>query len=560
MAGGFYILFWKGSPTSFKMNKLWYKNAVIYSLDVEVFRDSDGDGVGDFSGLIQRIRYLAGLGVDCVWLQPFYDSPNRDDGYDVRDYFKVDSRLGDLGHFAELVDVADEAGIRILIDLVVNHTSTAHPWFQKARKDKDSKYRDFYIWSDRKPRDDGKHAVLEELQGHSNWAYDRSAKKWYYHTFLPNQPDLNIANPEVRSEIIRVVHFWLKLGISGFRIDATPHMFREKGSEKFKGDPLQILRDFREFTEIHNRDAILLAEVDVDPKKYREYFGDQDKVHMLFDFHLNNSIFLALATGKAIPVRNALRRLPKLGVREQLANFLRNHDELNLSQLNKKEQKKVFSAFAPEENMRIFDHGIRRRLAPMFDNERKRIEMAYSLLFSLPGTPVIRYGQELGMGENLELEGRASVRTPMQWDSGKNGGFSEAPEDQLVKAVLSNGVFGYKNLNVTDQHRNPESLLNWMTRCIRFRKQLIEIGHGSWKIIRVSHPAVLGLSFHHENRIALIFHNFSGSEVISSFEFTAQDEMSDVFGDIAYEKFDPMSGKITLSGWGYRWIRKRNIF
>lgn len=542
------------------MDKLWYKNAVIYSLDVEVFRDSDRDGVGDFTGLIERIRYLAGMGVTCVWLQPFYDSPNRDDGYDVRDYFQVDSRLGDLGHFAELVDAANEAGIRILIDLVVNHTSREHPWFQKARKDKDSKYRDFYIWSDHKPKDDGKHAVLEELQGHSNWEYDRSAKKWYYHTFLPNQPDLNISNPEVRAEIIRVMHFWLKLGISGFRLDATPHMFREKGSEKFEEDPLQILRDFRAFTELHNRDAILLAEVDVDPKKYRDFFGDQDKVHMLFDFFLNNSVFLALATQRAIPVRKALRKLPKLREREQMANFLRNHDELNLSQLSKKEQNQVFSVFAPEERMRIFDHGIRRRLAPMFNNDRKRLEMAYSLLFSLPGTPVIRYGQELGMGENLELEERESVRTPMQWDSGQNGGFSEGPEDQLIKAVLSEGEFGYKKLNVTDQHSDPDSLLNWMTRCISFRKELIEIGHGRWEIVKVSLPAVLALSFHYENRISLIFHNFSDKEVDFSFEFPDQVEMLDLFGDTKYDRFDAKSGNIRLSAFGYRWIRKRNIF
>ncbi|MDR7127866.1 maltose alpha-D-glucosyltransferase/alpha-amylase [Algoriphagus sp. 4150] len=542
------------------MNKLWYKNAVIYSLDVELFRDSNGDGVGDFPGLIERLHYLAGLGVDCVWLQPFYDSPNKDDGYDVSDYYEVDKRLGDLGHFAALVDAADEVGIRIIIDLVVNHTSKEHPWFQQARKSRESKYRDYYIWSDHKPEDDGEHAVLEELQDHSNWEYDRSAKKWYYHTFFPHQPDLNISNPDVRDEIIRVMHFWLKLGISGFRIDATPHMFREKGSEKFKGDPLQILRDFREFTEIHNRDAVLLAEVDVDPKEYGKFFGNQDKMHMLFDFFLNNSIFLALARGKAIPIRKALRKLPKLGEREQMANFLRNHDELNLSQLSEKEKEEVFSVFAPEERMRIFDHGIRRRLAPMLSNDRKKLEMAYSLLLSLPGTPVIRYGQELGMGENLALKGRESVRTPMQWDNGKNGGFSEASEAQLVKAVLSEGDFGYKKLNVTDQHRNPESMLNWMGRCISFRKEMVEIGYGKWEIEKVNNPSVLALSFHYKNRVALILHNFSDKEITVSLQFTGSDKMLDVFGDEKYEQFDPKSGEIKLSGFGYRWIRKRNIF
>ncbi|WP_439488981.1 alpha-amylase family protein [Algoriphagus sp.] len=542
------------------MNRLWYKNAVIYSLDVEVFKDSTGNGIGDITGLIERIHYLAGMGVNCVWIQPFYDSPNRDDGYDVRNYFRVDSRLGDLGHFAQLVDAADEVGIRILIDLVVNHTSKEHFWFQEARKNKDSKYRDFYIWSDHKPENDGEHAVLQELQGHSNWEYDRSAKKWYYHTFFPHQPDLNISNPEVRAEIIRVMHFWLKLGISGFRIDATPHMFREKGSEKFDGDPLQILRDFREFTEIHNRDAVLLAEVDVDPKDYGKFFGDQNKVHMLFDFYMNNSIFLALAKEKATPVRKALRKLPKLRERELMANFLRNHDELNLSQLSEKEKNEVISVFAPEENMRIFDHGIRRELAPMLKNDRKRLEMAYSLLFSLPGTPVIRYGQELGMGEDLELKGRESVRTPMQWDNGKNGGFSEAHEDELVRPIVSKGEFGFKKLNVADQHRNPESLLNWMTRCISFRKELIEIGYGKWEIIKVNNPAVLALSYRYENRTALIFHNFSVKEITFSFDFSDQDEMLDVFGDRKYKQFDSTSRKLKLSGYGYRWIRKRSIF
>lgn len=549
----------KSFHTYIAMNKLWYKNAIIYSLDVEVFRDSDGDGVGDLAGLIERLHYLAGLGVNCVWLQPFYDSPNRDDGYDVRNYYEVDKRLGDLGHFAALIDAADEVGIRIIIDLVVNHTSKEHEWFQKARKDKNSIYRDYYIWSDKKPDDDGEHAVLEELQNHSNWEYDRSAKAWYYHTFFSHQPDLNIANSAVREEIIRLMHFWLKLGISGFRLDATPHMFRAKGSEKFEGDPLDVLKDFRQFTEIHNRDAILLAEVDVDPKKYGDFFGDQDKMHMLFNFHLNNYIFLALAKEKAAPIKKAIKMLPKLAEREQMANFLRNHDELNLNQLTKSEQEEVFKAFAPEEDMKIFDHGIRRRLAPMLNNDRKRMENAYSLLFSLPGTPVLRYGQEIGMGDDLSQKERESVRTPMQWDSGPNGGFSENPKDEMVKNVISEGPFGYKKVNVIDQHRDAGSFLNWMSRAISFRKELVEIGYGKYEIVSVKNPGVLAICYRHQKRCTLLLHNLSRKEVHFSIDFDDPDDLVDVFGDQAYDPFDADSEKINLSPYGYRWIRRRNI-
>lgn len=542
------------------MNKYWYKNTVIYSLDVEAYKDSNGDGIGDFPGLISRLSYLSGLGINCIWLQPFYCTPNKDDGYDVADYYSVDTRLGDLGHFAQLVDAAHETGIRILIDLVVNHTSNKHYWFKEARKDRNSKYRNYYIWVDEKPEDDGEHAVLAERQDHSNWEYDDVAGSWYYHTFYPEQPDLNISNPDVQEEILRILHFWLKLGICGFRVDAVPHMFREKGNEKFKGDPHQILKKFREFVESQRKDAVLLAEVDVKPRQYQKYFGEHDKMHMLFNFYINNYIFLALAREEAQPIAKALQKLPEVSINEQMANFLRNHDELNLNQLTEKEREEVFSAFAPEEDMRIFGHGIRRRLATMLNNDRKRIEMAYSLLFTLPGIPVLRYGQEIGMGEDLSKEGRHSVRTLMQWNGTKNGGFSKADEDKLVRNIISEGEFGYKKVNVNDQHRDPHSLLNWMARAINLRKEITEIGLGKCEVVKTGSSKVLAISFRHEKSLAVAVHNFSGEEITVTLKLTDAEDITDVFGNETYDAFDPDTAKVKLSPYGYRWIRRQNIY
>lgn len=426
------------------MNKYWYKNAVIYSLDVETFKDSNGDGIGDFKGLRNSLPYLSSLGITCLWLLPFFDTPNKDNGYDVRDYYKVDARLGDLGHFAELIDAAEEAGIRVIIDLAVNHNSTEHQWFQKSRKDKNSKFRNYYMWADEKPEDDNNNMMTGGEDGGSNWEYDGEADAYFYHTFFPHQPDLNISNEDVQEEIFRIMHFWLKLGVSGFRVDAAPHMFTEKGRADFGEDPHSIFRHFREFVETQKKDAILLAEVDLAPGKYEKFLGDEDQMHMLFNFYVNNYLFLSFAREEATPVAKALKKMPQIQEKEQMAIFLRNHDELNLDKLSEKEKQEVFRAFAPHENMRIFGRGIRRRLAPILGNDRRKLELAHSLLFTLPGTPVLRYGEEIGMGEDLSTEGRSSVRTVMQWANQKNGGFSDAPSDELIRNVISEGEFGYK--------------------------------------------------------------------------------------------------------------------
>jgi maltose alpha-D-glucosyltransferase/alpha-amylase len=545
------------------MNKFWYKNAVIYSLDVETFKDSNGDGTGDFEGLKNSLPYLSSLGVTCLWLLPIFDTPNRDNGYDVKDYYKIDPRLGDLGHFAQLIDAAEEVGIRVLIDLAVNHTSSEHFWFQESRKSKSSKYRDYYIWVDEKPEDPAPNMMAEEGEKSTSWKYDRTAKAYYFHSFYPHQPDLNIANPQVQKEIFRIMHFWLKMGVSGFRIDAAPHMFKEKGRMDFEGDPHEIFRNFREFVETQKPDAILLAEVDLDPNQYNKYLGNEDQMHMLFNFYVNNFTYLAFAREEATPLARALQRMPKeITQKEQLATFLRNHDELNLDKLSRNEREEVFKAFAPQENMQIFGRGIRRRLASILGNNRQKMELAHSLLFTLPGTPVLRYGEEIGMGEDLSMEGRSSVRTVMQWANEQNGGFSNAPTENLIRNVISGGEFGYEKVNVSDQLRDPDSFLTWISKAIDYRKEFPEFGWGRSHIIDTGDPHVLGYYSNSDKGMGIAFHNFSGKEITVKLEVDEEEfkDVVDIFGNIRYEKFDPKNQKVKLTPYGYRWMHKKHNY
>ena len=545
------------------MNKYWYKNAVIYSLDVETFKDATGDGTGDLVGLRNTLPYLSSLGVTCLWLLPIFDTPNRDNGYDVKDYYKIDPRLGDLGHFSQLIDAAEEVGIRVLIDLAVNHTSTEHFWFRESRKSKDSKYRDYYIWIDEKPEDPEQNIMASKDEESISWKYDRTAKAYYFHSFYPHQPDLNLANPQVQEEIFRIMHFWLKLGVSGFRVDAAPHMFKEKGRMDFEGDPHEIFRNFREFVETQKPDAILLAEVDLDPNQYNKFLGNEDQMHMLFNFFVNNYMYLAFAREEATPVARAMARIPKeITEKEQLAIFLRNHDELNLSKLSRNEREEVFKAFAPKENMRIFGRGIRRRLASMLEGNRKKMELAHSLLFTLPGTPVLRYGEEIGMGEDLSMEGRSSVRTVMQWSNEKNGGFSTAPSENLIRNVISGGKFGFEKVNVNEQLRDPGSFLTWVSRAIDYRKEFAEFGWGRSQIIDTGDDRVLGHYTKSNKGMGVAFHNFSGKEITIKLEVDKEEfkDVIDVFGDVKYEGFDPEKAEVKLNPYGYRWMHKKHNF
>jgi maltose alpha-D-glucosyltransferase / alpha-amylase len=543
------------------MKNLWYKDAIIYSLDVETFMDANGDGIGDFIGLTKRLNHLAGLGVTGLWLLPFYPSPNRDNGYDVMDYYNVDPRLGTLGDFVEFMHQARDRGIRVIVDLVVNHTSDRHPWFQSARSDKNSKYRNYYVWSDNPPKDAKIELVFPGVQD-SVWEYDEQAGAYYLHRFYKEQPDLNTANPEVREEIRKIMGFWLELGVSGFRIDAAPYLIEPLGIEEAKhGELHNLLSQMREFVSQRRGDGVLLAEANVEPDKIPLYFGDGDRMNMLFNFLLNQYVFLALAREQAAPIIEGLKIIPDTPHTGQWLNFLRHHDELNLNQLTKEEQEEIFAAFAPDETMQIYGHGIRRRLAPMLGGEYRRLELAYSLLFSLPGTPLLRYGDEIGMGDDLSLEGRTSVRTPMQWSNTHNGGFSTAPQDVLTRPVISEGEYGYQQVNATTQQRDPNSLLNWMERVIRIRQQCPELGRGKWCILETDEPSVFAHCCEWEGDTVLAVHNLAQQPCTVTLKSSNLNpkHLIELLRDQQYKPLDGNSLSIPLKAYGYRWFRSDSV-
>ena len=539
------------------MRDLWYKDAIVYSLDVETFQDGNGDGVGDFAGLTRRLEYLAGLGVTCLWLLPFYPTPNRDNGYDVTDYYNVDPRLGTLGDFVAFMHRARERGLRVIVDLPVNHTSDQHPWFEAAR-DPASPYRDFYVWSDERPEDADEGNVFPGEEDEI-WTYDEQGGAYFLHRFYTHQPDLNIANPEVRLEICKIMGFWLELGISGFRVDAAPFLIELMGVEEQADvdSAYEYLREFRDFLSWRRGDAVLLGEANVAPEHLDAYFGHGTRLHMLFDFLLNQHLFLALARKEAAPIADGLRLPPPIPSSGQWAVFLRNHDELDLGRLPEEARHEVFDAFAPEPDMLLYERGIRRRLPPMFDGDQRRLRMAYSLMFSLPGTPVLRYGDEIGMGEDLSLDERDSVRTPMQWDNRPHAGFTDAPEGSRTRPVLDDGPYGYHRVNVDLQRRDPNSLLNWMDRLVRIRKECREIGWGDWEILDVGAPSVFAHACHWEGKTTLAVHNLSDEPCTVDLGLEAYDEgrLHMVFGGETREPSDGGPGRLDLEGYGFRWFR-----
>ena len=531
----------------------WWKNAVIYCLDVEMYLDTDGDGIGDFRGLIERIDYLAALGVTCVWLMPFYPTANRDDGYDVTDYFDVDDHLGDLGDFAEFVRAASERGVRVIADLVVNHTSDQHPWFQEARTGPDSPYHDYYVWSDERP-EDWETALVFPGDQVENWTYDRKAKRYYLHRFYRHQPDLNPTNLAVQDEIKRVIGLWTQLGLSGFRVDAVPFLIELSGIDTQLGmTPHGFLRELAGYLGRRRGDAILLGEVNLPPQDAVEFFGNGDELQMLFNFGVNQYLHLALVRNDADPLRKALERLPEIPAACQWANFLTNHDELTLDQLTESERQEVFDEFGPDEDMQLFGRGIRRRLPPMLGGDLHRLRLAYTVLFSLPGTPVLFYGEEIGMGENLNIPGRRAVRSPMQWTSGENAGFSTAPTDRLRRPVTE-GPYGPAKVNAADQLRDPESMLAWMERLIRRRRETPEFGLGAYSLLDLGYSEVLAHRCDWGGRSVIALHNFSDEPVEVDIEPECDDRRSvDVWSDRDYGEVDP--GSIRISGNGYRWLR-----
>ncbi|MBW4490081.1 MAG: alpha-amylase family protein [Trichocoleus desertorum ATA4-8-CV12] len=537
------------------MQNHWYKNAIVYSLDVETFMDSDGDGIGDFNGLRQRLDYLAGLGVTCLWLLPFYPSPNRDNGYDVMDYYNVDPRLGTFGDFVEFMHQAKERGMRVLIDLVINHTSDQHPWFQESRANPDSCYRDYYVWSKNLPESDPDLIAFPTVED-SLWDYDEQANAYYLHHFYKHQPDLNIANQAVREEICKIMGFWLELGVSGFRIDAASFLINSIGIPGANQEDLEKFFDeMRGFLTSRQGDAVLLAEANVPAEEIPTYFGQGNRIHLLFNFLLNQYMFLALARQAAETLCYGLNTLPEIPAQCQWLNFVRHHDELTLDRLSDSEMQEIFDAFAPEENMQIFGRGIRRRLPPMLKSDRRHIELTYSLMFSLPGTPLLRYGDEIGMGDDLSLPGRTSVRTPMQWSDELNGGFSDAPSDQLPQPVISEGKYGYKEVNVAQAQRDPSALINWMERMIRIRQQCPELGYGTLHILETDVPCVFAHCCASGDRAVIAVHNLADQDCTVTLKSLEYQHLFDLFGDRPYESLNGDEKVIQLSPYGYRWFR-----
>ena len=540
------------------INDLWYKNAIVYCLSVGTYMDANGDGIGDFRGLERRLDYLHGLGVTAIWLMPFQTSPHRDDGYDIADYYSVDQRYGTLGDFVDFTHGAKQRGIRVLVDLVVNHTSDQHPWFKEARRDPHSKYRDWYVWSKKKPRGAKKGMVFPGVQK-STWTWDEQARAYYFHRFYEFQPDLNTSHPEVQAEILKIMGFWIQLGVCGFRMDAVPFVIATKGSDVSKPvEQYDMLRAFREFLQWRQGDCILLAEANVLPDTDMEYFGDDgDRMHMMFNFQVNQNLFYALASSDTRPLIKVMKATNARPSTAQWAQFLRNHDELDLGRLTKDQRQKVFEAFAADPNMQLYDRGIRRRLAPMLGGDRRRIELAYSLLFTLPGTPVIRYGDEIGMGDDLSLKERDSARTPMQWSDEPHGGFTK--NDRPITAVISQGPYAYQHINAAIQRRYPDSLLNWTERIIRMRKEVPEVGWGDFVVIPMRNPAVLVMRYDWRNNSVVFVHNFDPEPHEIVFSTGVQREHGDLLINLLGTEHSRPSedGKhhLLIEGWGYRWYR-----
>ncbi|PRY15526.1 maltose alpha-D-glucosyltransferase/alpha-amylase [Pontibacter ummariensis] len=537
-------------------NELWYKDAVFYAVDVESFQDSDGDGVGDFQGLIDRLDYLRDLGVDCIWILPFYSTPNRDNGYDVKDYMSVDGRLGTLHDFSQFVRAAKQRRMRVLVDLIVHHTSNEHPWFQAASADPTSKFFNYYVWRKDRPSEASAQNVFPG-QENSVWSYEKSAGAYYHHKFYSFQPDLNIANPDVQHEIMSIIDFWLAFGVDGFRIDAATHLLDGKDKEGTRvKKPAQFLQELRDTITQKSEETVLLGEADVPQDKISLYFGKGERINMLFNFILDNYIFLGLAREDAQSIASWLKE-PLPPVQCQWVNFLRNLDELDLERLSEGERQEVFKRFAPDENMRIFNRGIRRRLAPMLGGDRKHIEMAYSLMFTMPGSPMLVYGDEIGMGEDLKQQGRGSVRLPMQWNAGQNGGFSTAPSDKVVWPMLDSGPFSYKKVNVVEQHKDEDSLLSWMKRLIQMRKHCKEIGWGEANAIPTDTPQVLLHTVEWDESMLVFAHNLSGEPCEA--EVQSKDihprQFVDFFSDELYEPTKEDTTHVKLNGYGYRWFR-----
>ncbi len=532
---------------------MWYKNTVLYSLDVKAYYDSNGDGTGDLQGVISKLGYIRSLGVNCIWLLPFFPSPKLDNGYDVVDFYNVDPLLGSLGDFVRLIDEAKERGIRIIIDLIANHTSVKHPWFLESESSRESKYRHYYIWDD-DPDTGSKMSDSEK----SKWEYSEKTGSWYLHEYYEHMADLNLANQEVIDEICKIMEFWIRLGVSGFRIDAAHSVTNTVDVEHIDFGNLHTLFDrMNNLLREIRPDAILLGEADVEPKEINNYFisekGDP-RLHILFNFHANRYSFVAFAKKKGSALHPALEMYDDFSKAHWL-NYVRHHDELNLKMLTENDRKKVWKEFAPDENMKVYGHGIRRRLPPMLKQDIRRMKLFYAMVFGFSGIPLINYGEEIGMGDDLNLKERESVRTPMQWSADTNGGFSAGPPEKLYRPVISKGDFNYKKVNVRDQQLDPDSFLSFMSKLIRARLQYPEIGEGRLHIMKPDDSKAAGWYFENKGQLMLVAYNLSEKKLVVSFKTDIKpDHLVSVFEDRKYNRKARLD-QLDLHPYGYRWFQ-----
>lgn len=535
---------------------LWYKDAIIYELHVKAFYDGNGDGIGDFQGLTGKLDYLQDLGIDCIWLLPFYKSPLKDDGYDIADYFSILPSYGTLADFKKFLKEAHRRGIRVLADLVLNHTSDQNAWFQEARVSDDPRKRNFYVWSDTVHKYEDARIIFTDTE-RSNWTWDEVAQKYFWHRFFSHQPDLNFDSPDVRREMLRVLKFWLDMGIDGFRTDAVPYLFECEGTScENLPETHQYLKQVRKYIDDHYQNKVLLAEANQWPADLLPYFGNDDEFNMCFNFPLMPRIFMSLRREERWPITEIIQQLPSIPERCQWGIFLRNHDELTLEMVTDEERDYMYYEYAKDSRMKI-NAGIRRRLAPLLDNGRRQIELLNSLLFTLPGTPVIYYGDELGMGENIYLGDRDGVRTPMQWTSDRNAGFSRADSARLYSPVISDPVYGYQSINVEAQQRTQTSLLRWMRRIIRVRKENPVFGRGDITFLNPANPKVLAYIRSYQDQTVLIVCNLSRFAQPAELDMAAYNgrQPVEMIGGTVFPRIGELPYFITLGPHMFLWFR-----
>ena len=534
----------------------WYKDAVIYQLHVKAFQDSDNDGMGDFAGLMQRLDYIQDLGVTTIWMLPFYPSPLRDDGYDIADYRSINPSFGRMKDFRAFVAEAHRRGLRVITELVINHTSDQHPWFQKARRARPgSVARDFYVWSDRDDKFPGTRIIFLDTEK-SNWTWDPVAEAYYWHRFYAHQPDLNFDNPRVLAEVLKVMRMWLDMGVDGLRLDAIPYLVEREGTNNENlPETHEILKKIRAEIDAHYPDRMLLAEANQWPEDTRPYFGEGDECHMGFHFPLMPRMYMALAQEDRHPITDIIRQTPQIPDPCQWAIFLRNHDELTLEMVTDRERDYLWQTYAEDTRARI-NLGIRRRLAPLMKNDRRKIELLNSLLFSMPGTPIVYYGDEIGMGDNYYLGDRDGVRTPMQWSADRNAGFSRANPQQLYLPAIMDPVYGYQAINVETQSADPSSLLNWMRRTIAVRKQLSVFGRGEMTLLYPRNRKILAYVRENRDEKVLCVANLSRSAQaveldLARFRGCVPIELT---GRSAFPPVGDLPYLLTLPAYGFFWF------